>query len=401
LKFIINIFYLPGEFRMKIDYINGPKTDKIFGMYKYQMEIQKRLNVVLNVIEYQSLMQNLEKRFITSNPANSTVEYREVKNSKFKNSLVDAGRKTLQGIDRYRYRTIVKNSVNKDNIKHITSQELAYLLKYIDMEKTVVTCFDLIPWAFEHNHSKIWKDIMDGLGRADEIITISQFSKMEIMKYLDYPEENIHIVNVAVDHDYYQPKRDKTILNQFNIPDNHKIILYVGSETPRMNLDFLLKSLAKLKKTFPDFKLLKVGEPQSFGARKQFLHSIKEMGLENDVIFVGYVDEVELPKWYNASDLLVYPCLYAGFGVPPLEAMACGTPVITSNTSSLPEVVGDAGVMVDPIDSNSMAEKIFEVLNNNSLWEDMAKKGLKQSKRFNWDESANKTSMVYKKIEDQ
>ena len=72
---------------MKIDYINGPKTDKIFGMYKYQMEIQKRLNVVLNVIEYQSIMQNLEKRFITPNPANSTVEYREVKNSKFKNSL--------------------------------------------------------------------------------------------------------------------------------------------------------------------------------------------------------------------------------------------------------------------------------------------------------------------------
>ena len=95
--------------------------------------------------------------------------------------------------------------------------------------------------------------------------------------------------------------------------------------------------------------MLKIGNSQSFGARKQLLNYITDMGLQKDVIFIGYVPEEELPKWYNASDFLVYPCLYAGFGLPPLEAMACGTPVISSNTSSLPEVIGDAGIMVDPI----------------------------------------------------
>ena len=384
---------------LKIDYINGPKTDKMFGMYKYQMEIQKRLNVVLNVIEYQSIMQNLQKRF-NSTDAKLNMYSDEGTSSKFKDSMVDISRKSIQSIDRYRYRTIVKRNVHHDNVKHVTNQELAYLLKYLDLEKTIVTCHDLIPWAYEKNHSKIWKDNMDGMKKAEQIITISQFSKSEIIKYLDYPEERIHIISDAVDHEFYKPNRDRTILKKFKIPDNDKVVLYVGSETPRMNLDFLLKSLSKLKKIFPNFKLIKIGEPQSFGARNHFLNSIIEMGLEENVIFVGYVAEEELPKWYNASDLLVYPCLYAGFGLPPLEAMACGTPVITSNTTSLPEVVGDAGIMVDPDDEEAMTKSIYKVLTDQDLTDDLIKKGLKRSKLFNWEESAKNTLKVYNLVSD-
>jgi len=384
---------------LKIDYINGPKTDKMFGMYKYQMEIQKRLNVVLNVIEYQSIMQNLQKRF-NSTDAKLNMYSDEGTSSKFKDSMVDISRKSIQSIDRYRYRTIVKRNVHHDNVKHVTNQELAYLLKYLDLEKTIVTCHDLIPWAYEKNHSKIWKDNMDGIKKAKQIITISQFSKSEIIKYLDYPEERIHIISDAVVHEFYKPNRDRTILKKFKISDNDKVVLYVGSETPRMNLDFLLKSLSKLKKIFPNFKLIKIGEPQSFGARNHFLNSIIEMGLEENVIFVGYVAEEELPKWYNASDLLVYPCLYAGFGLPPLEAMACGTPVITSNTTSLPEVVGDAGIMVDPDDEEAMTKSIYKVLTDQDLTDDLIKKGLKRSKLFNWEESAKNTLKVYNLVSD-
>ena len=383
---------------MEIDYINGPRTDKLFGMYKYQMEIQKRLDIVLNIIEYESIMQNLEKRFApNTNPADmENISNEGSGNSRIKNFLTDTTRRSVQELDRYRYRLIVKNSVKNGNIKHLTNQELAYLLKYLDLEKTVVTCHDLIPWVYENNRGKHWRNIMEGLKRADIIITISEFSKMEIMKHLNYPEDRIHIVNDGVDHELYSPKRDKNILKRFNIPENHKTILYVGSETPRMNLDFLLKSLSRLKKTFPEFKLLKIGESQSFGARKHFLNSIKEYGLIENVIFVGYVAEEELPKWYNASDLLVYPCLYAGFGLPPLEAMACGTPVITSNTTSLPEVVGDAGIMVDPKDSKAMSKAMYEVLTNKTMVEEMVNNGLKRSKLFKWEDSAKNTLNVYK-----
>lgn len=386
---------------MEIDYINGPRSDKMFGMYKYQMEIRKRLDVILNVIEYESLMQNIEKRLTPPNNTDVNSLKKSNKGSEesgIKNFLFNQARKSVQELDRYRYRLIVKNSIHPDNIKHLTNQELAYLLNHLNLDKTVVTCYDLIPWVYENNHGNYWKNIMKGLKRSDRIITISEFSKQEIIRELKYPEERIDIVSVAVDHDVYRPNRDKTILKQFNIPEDQKTILYVGSETPRMNLDYLLKSLSKLKKTFPDFKLIKVGDPQSFGARENFLNSITENGLEKNVIFTGYVAEEELPKWYNAADLLVYPCLYAGFGVPPLEAMACGTPVITSNTSSLPEVVGDAGIMVDPNDPMEMSRSMLEILTNESEMEAMVQRGLKRSKLFQWDDSARITGQIYREL---
>ena len=345
---------------MEIDYINGQKTDKIFGMSKYQMEIQKRLDIKFNIIEYISMMANFEKRYnsrqlseYNGSYLKEAVNIDSVGNSKLKNFLVNSSKNIFQNIDRYRYKLIVNKQTKKDHIKHLTSQEFAYLLNSIKMNKSIVTCYDLIPWVYENNHSKIWRSNMAGLKKADIILTISEFSRDEIVKYLNYPEERIHIVSAAVDHNLYQKRRDKTILSKLNLPLDHKYILYVGSETPRQNLTFLLKAFNKLKKTLPNIKLLKIGDPQSYGARKQFLNSINDMGLQDDVIFIGYVIEEELPKWYNASDILVYPCLYAGFGLPPLEAMACGTPVITSNTSSLPEVVDDAGIMVDPYDVDS------------------------------------------------
>lgn len=387
---------------MEIDYINGPKTDKIFGMSKYQMEIHKRLDIKLNIIEYDSIMANLEKWY---NPTQSTESYGPLledtaninsrEDSKMKNFLVESGKNIFQNIDRYRYKLIVEKNITKDNIKHLTSQELAYLLNSIKMDRTVVTCYDLIPWAYEKNQSGIWKNNMAGLKKADMIMTISEFSKDEIIKYLEYPADNIHIVSAAVDHDLYQKKRDRTILSKINLSLDQKYILYVGSETPRQNLKFLLKAFNILKKKLPNIKLLKIGDPQSYGARKQLLSSIKDLGLQNDVIFIGYVPEDELPKWYNASDLLVYPCLYAGFGLPPLEAMACGTPVITSNISSLPEVVDDAGIMVDPNDVNSMALNMYEILTNPGLQTDLIKKGLKRAQTFTWDKAANETYEVY------
>jgi glycosyltransferase involved in cell wall biosynthesis len=387
---------------MEIDYISGQKNDKIFGMSKYQMEIHKRLDIKLNVIEYDSMMTNLEKRYNSSQSTGynelhlekaANIKTRE--DSKIKKFFVNSGKNIFQNIDRYRYKLIVEKNIKKDNIKHLTSQELAYLLNSIKMDRSIVTCYDLIPWAYENNHSKIWKNNMSGLKKANIIMTISDFSRDEIIKYLNYPEDRIHIVSAAVDHDLYQKRRDKSILNKLNLPLDYKYILYVGSETPRQNLKFLLKAFNKLKKKLPNVKLLKIGEPQSYGARKKLLNSISEMDLQNDVIFMGYVMEEELPKWYNASDLLVYPCLYAGFGLPPLEAMACGTPVITSNTSSLPEVVDDAGIMVDPYNVNSMSLNMYEILTNQGLQTDLMRKGIKRAKSFNWDKSARETQEVY------
>jgi glycosyltransferase involved in cell wall biosynthesis len=386
---------------MEIDYINGPKTDKIFGMSKYQMEIVKRLDIELNMVEYNSLTHYFEKKY--SNDPKSLKNHSDTINSpnhndtlaRSLNTIMDMGIKTLKTIDKYRYIQIVKNNVKQDNIKHITSQELAFLLNSVKLKNNIVTCYDLIPWVYNNERSWIWKENMKGLKKADNIITISEFSKDEIVKYLKYPEDRIEIVYPGVDHSVYYKKRDREILRKHNIQDNEKIVLYVGSETPRQNVPVLLEAFSMLKKIIPNIKLIKIGESQSYGARRKILNLIMKLDLVEDIIFPGYVQEEELPLWYNASDILVYPCDYAGFGLPPLEAMACGTPVITSNTSSLPEVVGNGGIMVDPHDVEAMALHMHNVLTQDDLNKKLVEHGLKRSKLFTWDKAAKETQKIY------
>ena len=386
---------------MKIDYINGLKTDKIFGRSKYQWEIVKRYeNIELNIIEYEHIA-NILKRKFNIKPSKSVAFKKEnTKNNayyynKVFNFVVDMIKEIFERIDQYSYNWIIKKHVTNENVKHITSQEYAYLLKSIEMKNTIVTCYDLIPWIYDRNRSKMWKNIIKGLKNADIIITISEFSKEELVKHLNYPEKQIKIVYPAVDHSIYCKNRDKRILSKLDIANDQKIVLYVGSETPRQNVPILIKAFSELKKRIPNVKLVKIGESQSSDGREKVLKLINDFNIQDDVIFAGYISEEDMPKWYNAADVLVYPCEYAGFGLPPLEAMACGTPVITSNTTSLPEVVGDAGIMINPHDVDLIADMMYKVLTDSELSEELSKKGIERSKRFNWDNAAKLTQEVY------
>jgi glycosyltransferase involved in cell wall biosynthesis len=351
---------------MEIDYINGLKTDEIFAMSKYQSEIHSRLdNIKLNRIEYPDVSK------VTG--VNRVVEY-------------------------LAYPFIVRKKVIENNVKHVTRQDLAFLLELIDLKKTIVTCHDIIPIAYYNTRNPIWKLNAKGLRKAEKIITVSQFSKEDISKYIKYPEEQIEIIPPAVDHHLYYPDRNKKCLSKYGIGEDEKVILYVGAEEPRKNVQFLINSFSKLKNRIPQVKLLKVGTPNYIGVREKLLKQIAAMNLQKDVIFVGYLSEKELAEIYNAVDLFVFPSLYEGFGIPPLEAMACGTPVITSNTSSLPEVVGNAAIQADPYNVERFVEKMYEVLTNEDLKEEMTRKGLERSRLFSWDNSAKKTLKVYKEL---
>lgn len=352
---------------MEIDYINGLKTDEIFGMSKYQSEIHKRLeDIKLNRIQYPDISK------ITG--VNRIVQY-------------------------FAYPFIVKKKVIENNVKHVTRQDLAFLLELINLKKTIVTCHDIIPIAYYNTRDPVWKLNAKGLRKAEKIITVSEFSKKDISRYIKYPEENIEVIPPAVNHHLYYPNRNKKCLSKYHIGKGEKVILYVGAEEPRKNIQLVINSFSKLKDMIPQVKLLKVGMPNYPGVRKKLLKQIESLNLQKDVIFTGYVSEIELAEIYNAVDLFVFPSLYEGFGMPPLEAMACGTPVITSNTSSLPEVVGEASIVVDPYDINKFAEKMYDVLTNDDLKKEMIGKGLKRSKMFSWDNSAKKTLKVYKELE--
>ena len=215
---------------------------------------------------------------------------------------------------------------------------------------------------------------------------------------MGYPENKISIVHPAVDHDIYYVKRDREIINKLGIPDTSKVILYVGSEYPRKNVPFLVEAVNQLKRKIPEIKFLKIGTPQAPGAREKLIELIEMLGLQEEVIFVGYVSENDIAKYYNAADLFVYPSLYEGFGMPPLEAMACGTPVVTSNVTSLPEVVADSAITIDPHDIDAFVNAMYDVLTDEKLREAMISRGLKRAQLFKWEKSAEEMRRIYEQL---
>src|SRR5690606_4358107 len=156
---------------------------------------------------------------------------------------------------------------------------------------------------YYHTRNPIWKLNAKGLRKAEKIITVSEFSKKDISRYIKYPEEKIEIIPPAVDHNLYYQNRNKAVLKKYRIEETEKVVLYVGAEEPRKNIQFLINSLSKLKNRIPQVKLLKVGMPNYIGVREKLLKHIESLNLQKDVIFTGYVSESELAEIYNAVDL--------------------------------------------------------------------------------------------------
>ena len=237
----------------------------------------------------------------------------------------------------------------------------------------------------------------EGIRKAMRIIAVSQSTKDDLMHCLDIPDERISVVYEGIDHSLFRPVSQQIY--------NRPYILFVGTEHPRKNFTTLLKAFSQLKSEprFKELKLVKVGGAggQETDFRSQTMGVVESLGLVDDVIFTGFVPETDLPTYYSGAEALVLPSLYEGFGFPVLEAMACACPVITSDNSSLPEVVGKAGIMVDPHDTNSLAQAICAVLTDSELSNNMIRRGLVQSKRFSWKKAAEQTLEVYNKVENR
>jgi len=236
----------------------------------------------------------------------------------------------------------------------------------------------------------LWLD-RKGIKKADLVIAVSEYTKRDIVEFLGVPPEKIEVIYNGIDLEVFKPRKD--------IPFDFPYIMCVGSERPRKNLGRLLKAFTLIKKYFPGLKLVKVGtEGRSSDFRTRTLNQIAELGLEEDVIFVGHVEDKELSRYYSGALLLAYPSLYEGFGFPPLEAMACGCPVVASNTTSIPEIVGDAGVLFDPYEVDEIAEALRKVIEDEKLRKRIIEKGLNRVKRFSWDKTADQTYNLYQKV---
>lgn len=231
---------------------------------------------------------------------------------------------------------------------------------------------------------------------AARIIAVSEYTKREIVQIYGIPEDKIAVIHEAADAQYKPVDRfsaQSLLAEKYGI--RSPFVLTVGVIQPRKNLGRLFEGFAQLKKLHDsERKLVVVGK---HGWKESgYERKISELGIADDVILTGYVPYAELPAFYSAADLFVYPSLYEGFGLPPLEAMACGTPVITGSQSSLPEVVGEAGVMVDPYDPHNFADAMANVLSAEKLRDEMSARGLKQARKFSWDKMARETMEIYR-----
>lgn len=268
--------------------------------------------------------------------------------------------------------------------------------------KKVLTIHDLIPLLYCKKlpfHYKFWTSTLKIIkNRPDSIITDSMNTKKDLINFLKIPEEKITVIPLAHNKNY-KPLKNKSIIKkelELKYSIHLPFILYVGSIEVRKNILLLFKSFYKLLKKGVKSNLVLIGSP-GYGF-EDMVKTVNELGLSKNVFFLGYVPDQDMVKFYNTAELFVFPSFYEGFGLPPLEAMACGCPVITSNTSSLPEVVGNAGFTLDPNDYNAFAESMYQVLTNESLKTEMTKKSLKRAKLFSWENTAKETWQVYEDV---
>jgi glycosyltransferase involved in cell wall biosynthesis len=236
--------------------------------------------------------------------------------------------------------------------------------------------------------------------RSDRILTVSEASKRDILHFFNVEPEKIVVVYNAIDeHFSAAPSEEQVARIRERYQLDHKFVLYVGNIKPHKNLVRLIEAFSRLRRTHDDLKLLIIGDEISrLPALRRAVHRNK---LHKFVRFLGYLKDDTLTVLYRLASVFVFPSLYEGFGLPPLEAMASGTPVVTSNVSSLPEVTGDAAVLVDPYDPDSIGEGMRRILDDPRLAEELRIKGLQRAREFSWARSVEKTQRVYREIAGQ
>jgi glycosyltransferase involved in cell wall biosynthesis len=289
---------------------------------------------------------------------------------------------------------------------HLTSQTLASLLLVSGPRgRVVVTVHDIFPYMLRsdpelrspHAGDHVYHRLaMAGLKRADHVIADSEYTKRCLIEHLDIPAETITVVHLGIDHARFRPSsRDSEIRARYELEPERRYLLYVGTEDPRKRLGVLVQALAQIRRDLPDVELIKVGLAHFERERYRLLETADHLGVRTAIHFLEDVPEEDLPALYSTVDLYVTTSPFEGFGFTVLEAMACGTPVVCSNTGALPEIVGPAGVKVPPGSAEALAAAILDLLGRPDRLESLRKEGLDRAAAFTWAATARGTAAVY------
>ena len=276
-----------------------------------------------------------------------------------------------------------------------------YLVPPIAPCPTVVTIHDVSflahPEWFPARQLRVMKRLIPlSARRSTCIVTASHHAAGEIVRFCGVAPEKIRVIPHGCDSRFRPLDKDlyRERAARYGLPERY--ILAVGLIQPRKNLPTLLEAFAQLTGDDADLALAIVG--REGWALEQVKAQVGALHLQDRTVFTGAVPDEDLPAIYNAALLLAYPSFYEGFGLPPLEAMACGTPVVAANTTSLPEVVGEAGILVPPHDANALAEAMGHIAGSVELAQRLSQAGLEQAARFSWEASARAHLDVYREL---
>lgn len=279
----------------------------------------------------------------------------------------------------------------------------------------VITVLDLIPlvlsdlykadkpsWKF---HLARYLEIR-AIKNARHIVAISEHTAKDVNRILGIPMERISVTPLGVDNSFFEVANEGghgSVRQRYGIPEGVPLILYVGGIDQRKNISGLVKSFRNVTdhlrtKATGLPRLILVGKIDKDGQYPRLQKLIQEEGVGELVIETGFASDADLKMLYAEAAVFFFPSLYEGFGLPPLEAMACGVPVVSSNTSSLPEVLGDAALMVSPVDTDACAKAIVTILEDQSLAEKLKKLGIEQAQKFTWNRTGEATNKVYERM---
>ena len=280
-----------------------------------------------------------------------------------------------------------------------------YVLPPLTPCRSVVTIHDCIHLRFPQylpsrlGYAYARAQMWSATHRAARVITVSEASKRDILRYFRVAESRIDVIYNAIDDRFWQapdPEEIDRVRQRYQL--TAPFVLYAGNIKPHKNLERLIEAFHLLRQdaAFKDVQLLIIGDEVSkYANLRRAVHRHK---LHKHVRFFGFVPDRTLAALYRLANAFVFPSLYEGFGLPPLEAMASGTPVITSNVSSLPEVVGDAAVMIDPYEPAAIADAMQRVLTDEALRADLRRRGLARAREFSWERSVARVREIYAEV---
>lgn len=290
----------------------------------------------------------------------------------------------------------ISDKISKHDIYHFTNQNMSFLLKKYKNRffPSVVTCHDITPYIMPNNLWNYFSKLhaYSGLKFADKIIAISNSTRNDLIKYLSIPAEKIVVIHLGITNNFcLREKNDAR--KKLNLPLNKKFILNVSARYRRKNIKTAINVFNQIQKDIPDTMMIKIGSE-----REENLRLVEQLGINDKFIHIPDIEPEQLPWYYNAADVFLFPSLYEGFGFPVLESMASGCPVVSSNTSSLPEIIGDNVPMFDPMDVQEFKNAIIKIFTDKQYEQQLVEKGLKQALKFSWEKTAEETFKVYKSI---